>query len=49
MVFEIAIEAGARYDNPARFIKKARLRAKELHLPDQQSFQKLVTGIQPRK
>jgi integrase len=45
MVFEIAIEAGARYDNPARFIKKARLRAKELHLPDQGTFQRLVESI----
>lgn len=45
MVFEVAIEAGARYDNPARFIKKARIRAKELFLPDQEKFQELVESI----
>ena len=46
MVLEIAIEVGVRYDNPARFIKKVRVRGKELHLPDQEQFQQLVESIQ---
>ncbi|HTY85852.1 MAG TPA: hypothetical protein VMB80_00180, partial [Candidatus Acidoferrum sp.] len=29
MVIDLAIEAGARYENPARFIKKLRIRQKE--------------------
>ena len=45
MVFDIAIEAGSRYENPARFIKKARLRAKQLQLPSQGEFVKLVDSI----
>jgi integrase len=46
MVLDIAVEAGARYDNPARFIKKARVRLKELRLPDQNQFLKLVDSIE---
>ncbi len=46
MVLDIAIEAGARYDNPARFIKKARVRLKELRLPDQNQFLKLVDSVE---
>jgi len=45
MVLDIAIEAGARYENPARFIKKARLRGKQLHLPDQDQFLRLAESI----
>jgi integrase len=46
MVLDIALEAGARYDNPARFIKKVRVRLKELHLPDQTKFFKMVKSIE---
>ena len=45
MILDIAVEAGARYENPARFIKKARLRGKELHLPDQDQFLRLAQNI----
>jgi len=45
MVIETAIDAGARYDNPARFIKKVRVRAKPLCLPDQDQFHKIVESI----
>ena len=45
MVIDLAIEAGARYDNPARFIKKLRIRETELHLPDQDQFKKMVERI----
>jgi integrase len=46
MIIEVAIEAGARYDNPARFIKKLRVRQKELQLPSHDEFQKLVESIE---
>ena len=46
MVIDIAIEAGARYDNPARFIKKLRVRQKELNLPSHDEFHKLVANIE---
>ena len=46
MVIEVAIEAGARYDNPARFIKKLRVRQKELQLPNHDQFNKLVESIE---
>jgi len=46
MVIEVAIEAGARYDNPARFIKKLRVRQKELQLPNHDQFLKLVESIE---
>jgi len=46
MVMEIAIEAGARYDNPARFIKKHRVRQKELQLPDHDQFLKIAKAIE---
>jgi hypothetical protein len=40
IVFDIAIEAGARYDNPASHIKKKRVRQKLLQLPAQEQFAK---------
>lgn len=46
MVIDVAIEAGARYDNPARFIKKQRIRLKELNLPDHEQFHKIVECIE---
>jgi integrase len=46
MVIDVAIEAGARYDNPARFIKKLRVRQKELQLPNREQFLTMVEGIE---
>ena len=46
MVIDLAIEAGARYDNPARFIKKLRIRQRELQLPNHDQFLKLVKSIE---
>ena len=45
MILDLAIEAGARYDNPARFIKKVRVRPKQLHLPSQSQFLRLAEAI----
>jgi hypothetical protein len=35
-----------RYDNPARFIKRVRVRAKELHLPSHEDFLRPVECIE---
>lgn len=45
MVFDIAIEAGARYDNPAGHIKRKRVKQKLLQLPTQEQFSKLIEAI----
>jgi len=46
MVINLAIDAGARYDNPAKSIKKLRVRQKELHLPNRDQFLKMVESIE---
>ncbi len=46
MVIDVAIEAGSRYDNPAKFIKKLRVRQKDLQLPNRDQFLKMVEHIQ---
>jgi integrase len=45
MVLKIAIDAGARYGNPASEIKKAKIRQKILKLPEQNQFPTLVQSI----
>ena len=45
LVLKIAIDAGARYGNPAREIKKAKIRQKILKLPEQNQFPTLVQAI----
>lgn len=45
LVLDIAVEAGARYDNPATHIKRKRIRQKILHLPSQDKFPELVATI----
>jgi integrase len=45
-VFQIAIEAGARYDNPALAAKRVKERAnKQIKLPESDQFEKLVEEI----
>jgi protein involved in ribonucleotide reduction len=46
MVINVATEAGVLYDNPARFIKKLRVRQKELQLPNCDQFLKMVESIE---
>ncbi len=41
-VFEIGVEAGARYDNPARFIKASAERLTQLRLPEPDQFAAFV-------
>jgi integrase len=45
MVLDIAADAGAIYDNPARFIKRARVIVQEPTLPTQEQFEKLLTLV----
>src|SRR6185295_1914472 len=45
-IFEISVEAGVRYDNPARFIKRVGLRLKKLRLPEIDQFERFVTEIE---
>jgi integrase len=48
-VLEIAVESGARYDNPARFIKRVPERFKERDLPSPKQYEKLLQLIKHRK
>jgi integrase len=45
LVLNIAVEAGARYDNPSIHIKRKKVRQKLLQLPSQKQFVELVTTI----
>jgi len=45
-LFEIGIEMGARYDNPARFIKRVKERPKRLTLPEPESFAKFIQEVE---
>ncbi len=45
LVLDIAVEAGARYDNPAVHIKRKKIRQKLLQLPSQKQFVELVNTI----
>ncbi|MGA2603923.1 MAG: site-specific integrase [Verrucomicrobiia bacterium] len=45
-VFEIGVEAGARYDNPGRFIKRASERPKALRLPEHNQFDAFVKEVE---
>lgn len=45
LILNIAVEAGARYDNPAVHIKRKKIRQKLLELPSQKQFIELVTAI----
>jgi integrase len=44
-ILDIPVEAGVRYDNPARFIKGMKIRAKPLHLPNRAQFKLLVASV----
>jgi integrase len=46
-VFDIAMDSGARYDNPAKDkdVKRARVRRKELKLPEPEQFISLVAHV----
>lgn len=46
ILLEIGVEVGARYDNPARFIKRARERSKPLRLPEPDQFDRFVAEIE---
>ena len=46
LIVDVAVEAGIRYDNPVRFIKRAKVRTKPPALPSQAQFLKLVEAIE---
>ncbi|MGD0816441.1 MAG: site-specific integrase [Verrucomicrobiota bacterium] len=46
LILDIGVEAGARYDNPARFIKRVRVLPKKLQLPSEDQFLALVEAIE---
>ena len=45
-LFEIGIELGARYDNPAKFIKRVRERSKRLTLPEPETFAQFIAEVE---
>lgn len=45
-VFDIAVKSGYRYDNPAMAIKRAKPCKRELHLPSESDFRKLVEAAE---
>jgi integrase len=45
LVLDIAVEAGARYDNPVVHVKRKKIRQKLLQLPSQDQFLRLVETI----
>jgi integrase len=46
MLFDIAVEKGARAQNPARFITKKRIAQRELALPSPEQFEDFVSTIE---
>jgi integrase len=46
LILDVAVETGLRYDNPARFIKRIRVRQKELQLPEHGNLLELVSTIE---
>jgi len=45
-LFEIGMEMGARYDNPAQAIKRASERPKQLTLPEPETFAKFIAEVE---
>ena len=45
-MIKIGIESGSRYDNPALFIKRARVKPKKLQLPEFSKFNDFVATIE---
>jgi len=45
-VLEIGVEAGMRYDNPARFVKRLSERSKKPVLPEINQFEEFVTEVE---
>jgi integrase len=45
-LFDIAVESGMIYTNPARAVKRAKVRAKDLKLPSREEFLRFVEEIQ---
>src|SRR6266436_6042621 len=46
MILDIAVDAGALYDNPARGLKRKRVLVRQPELPSQENFEKFVNAIE---
>jgi integrase len=44
-IFKAAVDAGARFDNPASNLKRVKIRAKQLQLPSTEEFGRFVEAI----
>ncbi len=45
-ILDIAVETGARYDNPAKLVRRARVTQKQLTLPEAKQFGEFVKAIE---
>jgi integrase len=45
LVLDVAVDAGARYDNPAKHIKRARVVLREPQLPSHEDFERVLAAI----
>ncbi len=45
LVMDEAVEAGAIYDNPARFVKRLKIKVEEPKLPSQEDLEKVLSAI----
>jgi len=45
-ILDISVESGARYDNPAKLVKRAKVTQKQLTLPEPDQFAAFVDAIQ---
>jgi integrase len=45
-IFQEAVDAGARFENPARDLKKVKVRKKQLQLPSKEEFEKFLEVIE---
>lgn len=45
-ILDVAVEMGARYDNPAKFVKRAKVTQKQLTLPEPDQFAAFVAAIE---
>jgi integrase len=44
--FQVAVDAGARFENPAAHLKRVKIRPKKLHLPSREEFERFITTIE---
>jgi hypothetical protein len=45
LILDVPVEAGIRFENPAKFIKQMKIGKKTLHLPSRNQFYELVKSV----